>query len=111
MFLGLCFLSLKGTEYYLEAKEGLVPGINFQTIKPEEKGLPPARQHPRPVQERLFMIFYYLLTALHAVHMTIGIFVLIVLMVLTCAGTSAPSTIRLSKTPASIGTLSIVSGS
>jgi cytochrome c oxidase subunit 3 len=86
VLLGLCFLAMKGTDYFLEAQDGLVPGINFQTISPEEKGLPPAQQHPRPAQQRLFMLFFFILTAIHALHMTVAICILLVLIVMTWRG-------------------------
>jgi cytochrome c oxidase subunit 3 len=85
VILGAGFLSIKGTEYYLEYGEGLVPGY-FQTIPPKEAGLPPAQQHPRPIQERLFMLFYYLLTATHAIHMTVGMVLLSVIAFFTWRG-------------------------
>ena len=85
VILGAGFLGIKGTEYYLEYGEGLVPGY-FTTIPPNEAHLPPAEQHPRPMQERLFMLFYYLLTATHAVHMTVGMVMLSILAFLTWKG-------------------------
>lgn len=84
--LGVTFLGLKGTEYYLEAKEHLVPGVNFTTVAPDEANKPPSEQHPRPVQQRLFMQFYFIMTGLHAIHMIVGISLLTVLAVLTKRG-------------------------
>jgi cytochrome c oxidase subunit 3 len=85
VILGAAFLCIKGTEYYLETTEGLVPGF-FSTIPPKEANLPPAQQHPRPMQERLFMLFYYLLTGTHAVHMILGMAMFCVIIVLTHRG-------------------------
>jgi cytochrome c oxidase subunit 3 len=65
--LGLAFLSIKGYEYSLEYHDKLVPGINFS-----ETGA-----HARQIQ--LFMIFYFLLTLIHATHMIIGITLLTIL--------------------------------
>jgi len=84
--LGVAFLGLKGTEYYLEARDHLVPGVNFTTIPPDEVNKPPAEQHPRPIQQRLFMLYYFIMTGLHAVHMIVGISVLTVLVILTRRG-------------------------
>lgn len=84
--LGVVFLGLKSTEYYLETKEHLVPGINFSTISPEEQGKPPAEQHPRPEEERLFMLFYFIMTGFHAVHVMVGIGVMLFLIVLARRG-------------------------
>lgn len=83
---GLAFLGLKGVEYTLEAEEHLVPGINFTTIPPDEVNLPADQQHPRPEQERLFMIFYFIMTCFHALHMIVGVSVLGTLAVLTRRG-------------------------
>jgi cytochrome c oxidase subunit 3 len=83
--LGAMFLGIKGTEWYLEFGEGLVPGW-FSTVPPQEAHLPPAEQHPRPMQERLFMLFYYLLTGTHAVHMTLGMAMICVVIYLTWRG-------------------------
>jgi len=83
---GLAFLALKATEYTLEYQEGLVPEIRFTMIPPDEMGKPPAQQHPRPQQEKLFMCFYFIMTAFHALHMIVGVSVLAVLLVLTRRG-------------------------
>jgi cytochrome c oxidase subunit 3 len=84
--LGLAFLGLKATEYYLETKEHLVPGYNFSQIAPDEQNKPPSEQHPRPEKEELFMMFYFIMTAFHALHMIVGISVIAVLMVLARRG-------------------------
>ncbi len=86
MVLGLAFLGIKAIEYAAEAHERLVPAVNFSTIPPDEAGLPSARQHPRPHQVELFMIFYFVMTGLHALHMIVGVSVLSFLFVLTGRG-------------------------
>ena len=85
-FLGWAFLGIKATEYTIETEEHLVPGINFTTISPEEAKLPPAQQHPRPDQMRLFMLFYFIMTGFHALHMIVGIGLFSVLIYLTWRG-------------------------
>ena len=66
--LGFAFLALKGIEYALDAREGLVPGPGF------------ASSHfQRPEQVQLFFVIYFVMTGLHAVHVTAGIGVLAVL--------------------------------
>ena len=60
--LGAWFLGLKGYEYYTDWRDGIVPLT--------------ARFHPNPVSPQrlsLFMMFYFIMTGLHAVHLTIGI--------------------------------------
>lgn len=59
--LGAVFLAIKGVEYYLEYEEGLVPALNFTFAGP----------NAREVQ--LFFVFYFIMTGLHALHLTIGI--------------------------------------
>jgi cytochrome c oxidase subunit 3 len=60
--LGLGFLGLKGLEYMKEWHEHLVPGPDF------------ALGSDRGAQ--LFFMLYYLMTALHALHMLVGVGVL-----------------------------------
>ncbi len=64
MLLGASFLGIKGFEYFHKYEEHLVPGLNF------------AYSGESPRQVELFLCFYFGLTALHALHMIIGIGVL-----------------------------------
>ncbi|HZZ29905.1 MAG TPA: cytochrome c oxidase subunit 3, partial [Pirellulales bacterium] len=66
------FLALKAVEYYVDYRENLVPRLAFDPAEWTESGV-----HPQEVQ--LFLVFYYCLTGLHAVHLTIGISVVLVL--------------------------------
>jgi cytochrome c oxidase subunit 3 len=59
--LGLAFLGVKFCEYWSEYREGLVPGLRF------------TYEGPFPAQVRLFFSFYFVMTALHAAHMVVGI--------------------------------------
>lgn len=61
LVLGVAFLGVKGLEYYIDYSDHVVPGVNFE-MKPEET----------PVGE-LFWVFYWVATGLHAVHLSIGI--------------------------------------
>jgi len=63
--LGLAFAAIKGTEYWLEYREGLMPGLSDAAI---ESGA-----------QRLFMDLYFVSTGLHAVHLTIGVVLLLTL--------------------------------
>ncbi|HEY3951080.1 cytochrome c oxidase subunit 3 [Phenylobacterium sp.] len=61
--LGLAFLGLKGVEYGIDYRDGLMPVIG----------------HPAAVREGpagLFIDLYFVVTALHALHLTIGLFLL-----------------------------------
>jgi cytochrome c oxidase subunit 3 len=62
LFFGTVFLVIKGIEYHAHYQEGLFPGAAWHWN--EEPGLAPKVQ--------LFMIFYWGLTGLHALHMVIG---------------------------------------
>ena len=67
--LGLCFLCLKGLEYYLDYRDNLIPGWRFDPADWIRDGLRPD-QVPHV---KLFFFLYWVMTALHAVHVTIGI--------------------------------------
>jgi cytochrome c oxidase subunit III len=69
--LGVVFIVLKGIEYTDEYHEHLVPGIDFSFEATRANGA------------QLFFIFYFVATAIHALHMLIGIAVLGVMAMLT----------------------------
>ena len=62
--IGALFLGIKFFEYYQHYKEHLVPGLNFTYSGANSS------------QVQLFMVFYFVLTGLHAVHMLVGLGVL-----------------------------------
>ena len=64
MFLGICFLAIKGYEYHDHWVEHKVPGINFQWDGPDAR------------HAELFFVLYFFLTGFHALHMLIGVTVL-----------------------------------
>jgi cytochrome c oxidase subunit 3 len=68
--LGVCFLCLKGLEYVTDYRDNLIPGWKFD---PDEwihkEGL--AREQVPHV--KLFLLFYWIMTGFHALHVTIGI--------------------------------------
>ena len=72
--IGVLFLGIKLLEYYQHYKEMMVPGLNFSY----------PGEHTSEVQ--LFMVFYFILTGLHAVHMIVGLGVLSTLTVLASRG-------------------------
>jgi cytochrome c oxidase subunit 3 len=63
--LGLVFAAIKGTEYWLEWRDGLMPGVSDGGI---ESG-----------PQRLFLDLYFVSTGLHAIHLTIGVGLLLTL--------------------------------
>lgn len=65
--LGVIFLVLKGVEYAKEYQEHLVPGLNFAVSEPHADAI------------KLFFAFYFVATGLHAVHVVVGIVVLVII--------------------------------
>jgi cytochrome c oxidase subunit III len=63
------FLVLKALEYYLDYREGLIPVLHFN----------PQRVNAAPPHVQLFLAFYFIMTGLHALHVTAGILVMLVL--------------------------------
>ena len=60
LILGSVFLGIKAFEYHAHFEEGLFPGVHF------------TYQSPLAAKVQLFMVFYFGLTGLHALHMIIG---------------------------------------
>lgn len=60
--LGAVFLGLKTCEYYLDYREHLIPGVNFDSTK---------FTHANAAQ--IFIFLYFAMTLLHFVHMTVGL--------------------------------------
>jgi cytochrome c oxidase subunit 3 len=81
--LGLAFLGLKVVEYAMDYHEKLVPGLAFEPSRWSQAGI-----DPRHVE--LFLMFYYILTGLHAAHMIIGLGVLAVVTVRAWLGSFPP---------------------
>jgi cytochrome c oxidase subunit 3 len=59
--LGLVFLVIKALEYTAEIHEGLLPGDHFRFPGPEAP------------HARIFFSYYFTMTGLHALHVTIGV--------------------------------------
>ena len=72
--IGAVFLGIKFLEYYDHYKEHLVPGLNFAYIGDNAPAV------------KLFMVFYFILTGMHAVHMMIGLGVIGTLAILAAKG-------------------------
>jgi cytochrome c oxidase subunit 3 len=71
VLLGLIFLVLKGAEYTLDIHEGLLPGVSFSSTRFTD-----------PRHAAFFLIFYWCMTGLHALHVAIGICVVAVMALL-----------------------------
>jgi cytochrome c oxidase subunit 3 len=77
--LGFLFLIFKAGEYYIDYREFLIPGWRFHPQEWIDKEHLAAGQVPHV---QLFLLFYWIMTLIHAVHVTIGIGVVLVVMVL-----------------------------
>jgi cytochrome c oxidase subunit III len=64
--LGGLFLLIKGFEYSREISEHLLPGSSFHI------------EAAQPAKEELFFYIYWLMTGVHALHVTIGIFLILI---------------------------------
>jgi cytochrome c oxidase subunit III len=83
MVLGVAFLGIKAIEYHAEYVEHIIPGVDFapqgeilQRLSPGGLG-----------HAQLFMCFYFLMTGVHAIHMIIGLGLLLTLLLRARRGT------------------------
>jgi len=72
--LGVAFLAIKGYEWHEDWLQGLVPGLRFAYSGPDAPGV------------ELFFFLYFVMTGLHALHLTIGILVIAVMALLAARG-------------------------
>jgi cytochrome c oxidase subunit 3 len=75
MILGAAFLGIKSVEYYHKFAEHHVPGPSFQFEK----------EHVRHAQ--IFFSLYFVMTGLHALHMVIGLGIMLVMLWWSWRGT------------------------
>ena len=73
-FLGIVFMAIKGFEYHKDFVEHLVPGSRFEW------------HEANPAHAEIFFCLYFAMTGLHAIHVTVGIFVLLTLALLAWLG-------------------------
>jgi cytochrome c oxidase subunit 3 len=73
-FLGIVFMAVKGFEYHKDFVDHLVPGASFQW---HEAGAGAAE---------IFFWLYFAMTGLHAIHVTVGIILMLVLALLARRG-------------------------
>jgi len=73
-FLGIVFMGVKGFEYHKDFVDHLVPGAGFQW--PEAN----------PGAAEIFFWLYFAMTGLHAIHVTVGIVIMLVLALLAGRG-------------------------
>ncbi len=68
MLLGVAFLGIKAVEYSHKFHDNLVPGASFQF------------EGRDPVHAQLFFSLYFVMTGLHALHMVVGLGIMLVLL-------------------------------
>jgi cytochrome c oxidase subunit 3 len=73
-FFGMMFMILKGLEYYKDWNDHLVPVLNFEW------------NQPNPGHAQIFFWLYFAMTGLHAIHVTVGICVMLILALLAAKG-------------------------
>jgi cytochrome c oxidase subunit 3 len=71
---GIFFMGVKGYEYYKDYQEHVLPGANFIWVE----------ANPRAAE--MFFWLYYAMTGLHAIHVTVGIGIMLVLAFLAHRG-------------------------
>jgi cytochrome c oxidase subunit 3 len=81
--LGTAFMVLKAVEYYSDYVDTLVPGLAFDPAEWK-------RESVHAEQVKVFLVFYYVMTGLHAVHLTLGIGIIVVLAVMARRGAFTP---------------------
>lgn len=76
MALGSLFLVIKGYEYHEDYTKSLVPGIHFSVgsrVKQPVPGLNTTSPDRQQENAALFFTLYFFMTGLHAIHLTVGI--------------------------------------
>jgi cytochrome c oxidase subunit 3 len=86
--LGIGFLCLKGLEYYTDYVDNLIPGWRFNDEEWITKEGLTAEQVPHV---KLFLLFYWIMTGLHALHVTIGILAVLAMLGMARQGYFSPA--------------------
>ena len=87
IILGSAFLGVKAVEYKQKFDRNEIPGHNFVY---EGKANTPEKIAEAKKFQQLFFCFYFTMTGVHALHMVIGIVLLIILTVRACKGAFSP---------------------
>jgi cytochrome c oxidase subunit 3 len=88
--LGSVFLGIKAVEYHEKWEKQHVPGLNFSAAGfmhvdpnyPEDKPLPPDMAE----KTQVYFSLYFAMTGMHALHMVIGVSILIILVIRAWGG-------------------------
>lgn len=65
--LGVAFLAIHAVEYHADYRAGVIPGIRYDEVG------------PLAAPKQLFFLLYYVTTAFHGLHVTIGVVLLLVM--------------------------------
>lgn len=80
--LGTGFLMFKALEYYTDYRENLIPGWRFASEDWTSEGL----SLEQVAQVKLFLVFYWVMTLIHALHVSIGVGAVLGILVLAKRG-------------------------
>ena len=69
ILLGMVFMGIKALEYYHHYQQHEIPGMSFVYTK------------PNPGEAEIFFLLYFLMTGVHAVHLTVGIVLVSIILV------------------------------
>ena len=86
--LGIAFLGFKSWEYYSDYVDKLIPWWNFDDKEWITKEGLTAADVPHV---KLFLMFYWIMTALHGLHVTIGIVAVLAMLLLARRGRFSPA--------------------
>jgi cytochrome c oxidase subunit 3 len=79
--LGVAFIGIKGYEWYIEIGEHLWPGAAF-----DQAVFPADQAH----HVELFFVLYFFMTGLHAIHLTVAVGLVLVMLLLALLGRVGP---------------------
>jgi cytochrome c oxidase subunit 3 len=86
--LGVLFLVFKGYEYWTDYRDLLIPGWRFD----DSEWISQEHLAPEDVPHvKLFLLFYWIMTAIHGIHVTIGIAAVATMAILVRRGHFSPA--------------------
>ncbi len=86
--LGVLFLVFKGYEYWTDYRDNLIPGWRFNDAEWLEQEHLKAEDVPHV---KLFLMFYWIMTGTHGLHVTIGVCAVLVMALLARRGHFSPA--------------------
>lgn len=95
LLLGSVFLGIKSVEYAHKFEEGLFPGRGFTWRHSELEQADTGASDAPPEHVEMFFSLYFLMTGLHALHMLLGLGMLILLIVLAMCGKHLATTVEM----------------